>query len=144
MTPLWASCKLPRRDNGSRCDGNWSGKRLHGPQPFWSGRDELARLCNRVHVVGYRVRCVIAGADDTERARGAYRVPIEFNADAAPSKVFIVVPYASFPRFPRSLGGKKWGIITVALSARAIERSFGVMLQEHDAGTRRCRTRQQP
>lgn len=70
--------------------------------------------------------------------------PIEFNADAAPSKVFIVVPYVSFPRFPRSLDGEKnQGIIIVALSVRTIQRSFGVMLQEHDAGTQRCRTRQQ-
>lgn len=34
-----------------------------------------------------------------ERDRGGDRVSIEFNADAAPSKVFIVVLYASFPRF---------------------------------------------
>lgn len=61
------------------------------------------------------------------------------------SKVFIVVPYArAFPDFPVFLAvyiciykkqnkKKNENIITIALSACAIERSFGVMLQEHDA-----------
>lgn len=77
-----------------------------------------------------------------ERDRGGYRT---VKRGCGPIKGFYRYPIrASFPRFLN----KKWKeekIIIVALSAYAIERSFGVMLQEHDAGMRRrCQTRQQP
>lgn len=64
---------------------------------------------------------------------------------AALSKVFIVVLYASFPRFfsfslSLSLSGKKGNYHHRVLSVSLIERSFGVKLQEHDAKSQRCRT----
>jgi len=68
-------------------------KKITWTPGFWFGRDELARLCNRVHVAGWRVRCVIERYGERSRWRsGLYRV----QRGCGPIKGFYRCPVREF------------------------------------------------
>lgn len=142
LTPLWAS-RYPTAITGADSTGIRVEKDYVDPSFLvWLWR--IGTIMQPDSRGGLKSSMRYRGAGNTRRDRGGYRGSLSSSTRMRPHQRFIVVPYASFPRFPRSLDGEKnQGIIIVALSARTIQRSFGVMLQEHDAGTQRCWTRQQ-